>query len=161
MKLEPFRMERMQSEWENRVAHNLSESGVVPMTVEELLDPAEREEVLRERLLYVQSNGSEALRAGVAALYPGAGPDNIVITNGTAEANYISIWKLVEPGDEVVMMLPNYMQIWGVVRGQGAAVVPWPLREEAGWAPDVDELEHVESELRQRVIRRLREKKLL
>ena len=29
------------------------------------------------------------------------------------------------------------------------------------WAPDVDELEHVESELRQRVIRRLREKKLL
>jgi len=140
MKLEPFRMERMQSEWENRVAHNLSESGVVPMTVEELLDPAEREEVLRERLLYVQSNGSEALRAGVAALYPGAGPDNIVITNGTAEANYISIWKLVEPGDEVVMMLPNYMQIWGVVRGQGAAVVPWPLREEQGWAPDVDEL---------------------
>jgi aspartate/methionine/tyrosine aminotransferase len=140
MKLEPFRMERMQSEWENRVAHNLSESGVVPMTVEELLDPAEREEFLRERLLYVQSNGSEALRAGVAALYPGAGPDNIVITNGTAEANYISIWKLVEPGDEVVMMLPNYMQIWGVVRGQGAAVVPWPLREEQGWAPDVDEL---------------------
>jgi small-conductance mechanosensitive channel len=29
------------------------------------------------------------------------------------------------------------------------------------WAPDVAELEHVESELRQRVIRRLREKKLL
>jgi hypothetical protein len=29
------------------------------------------------------------------------------------------------------------------------------------WAPDVDELEHVQSELRQRVARRLREKKLL
>ena len=143
MKLEPFQMERMQSEWENRVAHNLSESGVVPMTVEELLHPSEREEVLRERLLYVQSNGSEALRAAVAALYPGAEAGNVVVTNGTAEANYISIWRLVEPGDEVVMMLPNYMQIWGVVRGQGATVVPWPLREEEGWAPDVDELQRL------------------
>jgi aspartate/methionine/tyrosine aminotransferase len=143
MKLEPFQMERMQSEWENRVAHNLSESGVVPMTVEELLDPSEREEVLRERLLYVQSNGSDALRSAVAALYPGAQAANVVVTNGTAEANYISIWRLVEPGDEVVMMLPNYMQIWGVVRGQGASVVPWPLREEAGWAPDVDELQRL------------------
>jgi aspartate/methionine/tyrosine aminotransferase len=141
MKLEPFQMERMQSEWENRVAHNLSESGVHPMTVEQLLDdPAERDEVLRERLLYVQSNGSDALRASVAALYPGAEARNVVVTNGTAEANYISVWKLVEPGDEVVMMLPNYMQIWGVVRSQGATVVPWPLREETGWAPDVDEL---------------------
>ena len=130
-------MERMQSEWENRVAHNLSESGVHPMTVEELLDPAERDEVLRERLVYVQSNGSDALRAAIAALYPGAEARNVVVTNGTAEANYISVWRLVEPGDEVVMMLPNYMQIWGVVRSQGATVVPWPLREENGWAPDL------------------------
>jgi aspartate/methionine/tyrosine aminotransferase len=140
MRVETFQMERMQSEWENRVAHNLSESGVQPMTVEELLDPSERDEVLRERLLYVQSNGSDALRSAVAALYPGAEARNVVITNGTAEANYISIWRLVEPGDEVVMMLPNYMQIWGIVRSQGATVVPWPLREERGWAPDLDEL---------------------
>jgi len=55
-------------------------------------------------------------------------------------ANYITVWRLVEPGDEVVMMLPNYMQIWGVVRGQGATVVPWRLREERGWEADVDEL---------------------
>ena len=143
MKLEPFQMERMQSEWENRVPHNLSESGVHPMTVEELLDPSERDEILRERLLYVQSNGSEALRAAVAALYPGASAGNVVVTNGTAEANYVSVWKLVEPGDEVVMMLPNYMQIWGVVRAQGATVVPWKLREEQGWAPDVDELQRL------------------
>jgi len=142
-KLEPFQMERMQSEWENRVAHNLSESGVHPMTVGELLDPSDREEIFGERLLYVQSNGSEALRTAVAALYPGADARNIVVTNGTAEANYISIWKLVEPGDEVVMMLPNYMQIWGVVRGQGATVVPWKLREEQAWAPDVDELSRI------------------
>jgi aspartate/methionine/tyrosine aminotransferase len=140
MKLEVFEMERFQSVWENRTAHNLSESGVHPMSVEELLEPGEGAALLRQRLVYVQTNGSPALRETIAALYPGATADNVVVGNGTAEANYISIWRLIEPGDEVVMMLPNYMQIWGIVRGQGAAVVPWRLREENGWTPDVDEL---------------------
>jgi aspartate/methionine/tyrosine aminotransferase len=140
MQIEPFRMERMQSEWENRVAHNLSESGVHPMTVGELLGGDDLGALRDERLLYVQSNGSEALRRAIAALYPGAGPDNVVVANGTAEANYISAWRLVEPGDEVVMMLPNYMQTWGVIRSWGANVVSWPLREELGWAPDLDDL---------------------
>src|SRR5262245_17472665 len=40
MEIEPFLMERMQSVWENRVPHNLSESGVHPMTVAELLEAA-------------------------------------------------------------------------------------------------------------------------
>lgn len=129
----------MQSTWENRVAHNLSESGVHPMAVEELLRPDERDEVLRQRLIYVQSNGTEALRAAIAALYPGAGSDNVVVANGTAEANFISAWRLVEPGDEVVMVLPNYMQLWGVIRSFGATVVPVRL-EESGWGLDLGEL---------------------
>jgi aspartate/methionine/tyrosine aminotransferase len=140
MKVEIFEMERFQSIWENRVSHNLSESGVHPMSVEELVPPAEREELLRQRFVYVQTNGSPALREAIARLYPGASADNVVVGNGTAEANYIAVWRLVEPGDEVVMMLPNYMQIWGVVRGQGATVVPWRLREEHRWEADVDEL---------------------
>jgi aspartate/methionine/tyrosine aminotransferase len=140
MKVETFEMERFQSIWENRVAHNLSESGVHPMSLEELLGPEEREALLRQRLVYVQTNGTPALREAIARLYPGATADNVVVGNGTAEANYVAVWRLVEPGDEVVMMLPNYMQIWGVVRGQGATVVPWRLREERGWAPDLDEL---------------------
>jgi hypothetical protein len=133
-------MERMQSEWENRVAHNLSESGVHPMSVGELLGGDSADVLREERLLYVQSNGSEDLRRAIAALYPGARPDNVVVTNGTAEANYISVWRLVEAGDEVVMMLPNYMQTWGVVRSQGATVVPWKLREELSWEADPDDL---------------------
>src|SRR5262249_23553773 len=130
MKLETFEMERFQSVWENRVSHNLSESGVHPMAVEELLRPGGAAELLARRRVYVQSNGTPGLREAIAALYPGATADNIVVGNGTAEANYIATWRLVEPGDEVVMMLPNYMQLWGVIRGQGATVVPWRLREE-------------------------------
>ena len=39
MKVEIFEMERFQSLWENRVTHNLSESGVHPMSLGELIDP--------------------------------------------------------------------------------------------------------------------------
>jgi aspartate/methionine/tyrosine aminotransferase len=143
MQLEHFAMERLQSEWENRVAHNLSESGVHPMSVEELLSPEERAELLRERLVYIQSNGTEELRERIAALYPGAGVDNVTATNGSAEANFISVWRVVERGDEVVLVLPNYGQLWGVLRGFGAEVKTVHLREELGWGLDLDELERV------------------
>ena len=140
MKLEVFEMERFQSIWENRVEHNLSESGVHPMSLGELVPPQDREALFDQRFIYVQTNGTPALREAIARWYPGATAENVVVGNGTAEANFISVWRLVEPGDEVVMMLPNYMQVWGVVRGQGATVVPWRLREERGWEADVDEL---------------------
>ena len=143
MKVEVFEMERFQSIWENRVAHNLTESGVHPLSLGELLALAggvKVESLLDHRFVYVQTNGPPALREAIAALYPGAVADNIVVGNGTAEANYISAWKLVEPGDDVVMMLPNYMQMWGVMRAQGANVIPWRLREERGFEADLDEL---------------------
>ena len=35
---QPFEMERMMSKWENVVQYNLSESGVHPVTVRELID---------------------------------------------------------------------------------------------------------------------------
>ncbi len=140
MKIQPFEMERLQSEWENRVAHNLSESGVHPMSVEELLSPAEREELLRLRLVYIQSNGTQALRTAIAGLYPGATADNVVVTNGSAEANFICAWRVVEPGDEVVMVLPNYGQLLGLFGGFGAKVVPVSLREDRAWGLDPGEL---------------------
>ncbi|HEY3119389.1 MAG TPA: aminotransferase class I/II-fold pyridoxal phosphate-dependent enzyme [Vicinamibacteria bacterium] len=143
MKLEPFAMERMQSQWENRVRHNLSESGVHPMTVGELLGDEGPDELLRQELVYIQSNGTEELRAAIARLYPGADAANVLACNGTAEANAVVTWNLVEPGDEVVLMLPNYMQVFGLIRGFGGTVVPFPLREENAWAPDLDELRRV------------------
>jgi aspartate/methionine/tyrosine aminotransferase len=141
MRLEPFAMERMQSTWENRVAWNLSESGVHPLRVEELADTAaDRSAVLSQDLGYPQTNGTADLRAAIAALYPRADAANIEVTNGGSEANFIALWHLLEPGDEVVMMLPNYMQMRGIARAFGAVVRPWPLAGgEAGarWRPDI------------------------
>jgi aspartate/methionine/tyrosine aminotransferase len=137
-----FDLERWQSTWENRVRYNLSESGVHPLSVRELLSLAETaaDPLLDVRLGYSQSNGTDALRERIAALYPGATPDQVLVTNGSAEANYVAALGVIEPGDQVAMLLPNYLQLWGHVQNLGAQVRDFRLHEERGWAPDPAEI---------------------
>ena len=92
---------------------------------------------------YGQTNGSIELRQRIAALYPGQGIDNVLVTNGSSEANFVACHTLLEPGDEVVVMIPNYMQIWGIAEELGATPIAFHLREENDWAPDLDELREV------------------
>src|SRR4030042_6566454 len=145
-KFVPFEMERIMSKWENVVKYNLSESGVHPVTTRELVqDPEVLDQILDTPLLYPQGNGISELREAIAALYPGATPDNVLVTVGCAEANVVSSQTLLAAGDEMVMMLPNYMQIWGLSRNFGIEVKEFHLREERGWAPDLAELRDVVS----------------
>jgi aspartate/methionine/tyrosine aminotransferase len=149
MRVEQFAMERMQSTWENQVDFNLSESGVHPLTPRELLDGQPHDLLLDQPLVYTQSNGTPALRALVANLYPGATPEHVQVTNGGSEANYIAVWRLVEPGDEVALLVPNYMQTWGVARAFGGTVREWRLVEDTAagrWRPDLDELARIASD---------------
>ena len=92
---------------------------------------------------YPQANGSVELRQTIAQYYPGAGPDNVLVTVGAAEANYLSLHTLLDPGDEVVIMMPNYMQVWGVAKNYGLRIKTFNLLEAEGWAPDLAELERV------------------
>ena len=140
MKIEHFKMERMQSTWENEVEYNLSESGVHPLTLRDFLSGDEVRALQDIALGYSQSNGTPELREQIAGLYPGASPDYVLVTNGSSEANYLLMWSHIEPGDEAVFMMPNYMQMWGLVRGFGAALKPLWLKESLGWAPDLDDM---------------------
>lgn len=138
----PFELERWQSAWENRVRINLSESGVHPLTTEELLQLSggSLHQLLRLPLGYNQSNGTDQLRQAIAALYPGAHQDQVLVTVGTAEANFVACWALLQPGDRAVIQLPTYLQTWGLAQNFGARVATFALREEAGWEPDPDEM---------------------
>lgn len=144
MKLERFEMERMQSTYENLVEFNLSESGVRPLTPRELVeDPGGLDGLLDQPLVYTQSNGTIELRRSIASMYPGATIEHVEVTNGGSEANFITTFNLIEPGDEVVMLVPNYMQTWGLSRAFGGTIRPWPLIEDraAGrWRADLDAL---------------------
>lgn len=144
MRIEPFALERFQSEWEHRVRFNLSESGVHPLSVRGLVGGGPALEALLDApLIYTQTNGTPALREAIAAGYAGATADHVQVTNGGSEANFVVTWCLVEPGDEVVVLVPAYLQIAGLVRAFGGVVLEWPMRRGADgrWRPDVTELE--------------------
>ena len=141
MNIEPFALERWQSLWENRVDYCLTESGVHPYTLAELFAPEQIGTLLDLRIGYGQTNGSPELRRRIACLYPGAGEDSILVTNGSAEANFVLAWSLLEPDDEIVYMVPNYFQIRGLARSLGVRIKPLELREELGWQPDPERLE--------------------
>ncbi|MDQ1351340.1 MAG: hypothetical protein QG657_1642 [Acidobacteriota bacterium] len=140
MKINVFELERIQSMYENKVAYNFTETGVYPYTLKELFSPEELEELLSQRLGYGHTNGDPGLREAIARLYPRAEAGNVLVTNGSAEANFIAIWSLLEPGDELVLMLPNYMQIWGLTHSFGARVRPFHLIEEMNWGPSLEQL---------------------
>src|SRR5262245_52342597 len=139
-------MERLQSKWENRVAWNLAESGVHPLRVEELVESeADRLALLAQPLGYPQTNGTVELRTLISSMYPGTGPDYVQVTNGGSEANCITLMHLVEPGDDVIVMMPNYMQVRGLARGLQANVRQWHRLEDRAtgtprWRPDLDAL---------------------
>lgn len=145
MKLEPFEMERWQSTWENKVEYNLSESGVHPLKLGELL-VGDTSDMLNQPLGYSQTNGTEELRRTIAATYQRASADDLLVTNGSSEAIFITLWSFLNRGAEVVVMLPNYMQAWGLAKMMQARVKPFWLMEEPGrWAVDLRDLRKIVS----------------
>jgi aspartate/methionine/tyrosine aminotransferase len=138
MKLRTFEMERWQSTYENSVEYNLSESGVHPALLSDVgVDP---QELGRMRLFYSQSNGTDRFRSLAASVYEGATDRNIFATIGGAEANFHAVLRLIEPGDDALLILPNYMQVYGLVEGLGGRVVPVWNRMENDWIPDPDDI---------------------
>jgi len=142
MAIELFEMERMQSTWENIVDYDMSESGVRPLTLRELVAMGfDLDEFLDQPLGYSQSNGTIELRERIAASYPGTRVEQIEVTNGTSEANYLVALSLLRPDDVFVMELPNYMQMPGVARSLGAEIVSFHLQQASGWEPDWQEFD--------------------
>jgi aspartate/methionine/tyrosine aminotransferase len=147
MRMDRFQMERTQCLYENEVRWNLSESGVAPLRVEELLGgELTRDQLLGQALKYPESNGSTLLRERIALFYPGALAENVLVTTGCSEANYTTLWGLLDRGDRMAVMIPNYLQSWGLARGYAGRADAYRLVEsERGparrWCLDVESLE--------------------
>ena len=138
----PFELERWQSKWEHRVHFNLSESGVHPLTVKELLElaGADREELDALTLGYSQADGTDQLRTAIAELYPGATDQDVLVTVGSSEANFLTCWSLIEPGDRIATLVPMYRQAWGMAHNLGAEVAEFHLRQDLDWDLDPDDV---------------------
>jgi aspartate/methionine/tyrosine aminotransferase len=142
---QPFVMERMMSKFEQEVDYNLSESGVHPISLRELLsdDREYLDQLLATELNYPHVNGIPELREHIAALYDGASAKNVLVTVGAIEANFNTVRTLLSPQDGIAIMLPNYMQIWGVAKNFGFNMKTFHLHEERGWGLNLDEMNEV------------------
>ena len=146
MRIPLFHMERTQCLYENEVRWNLSESGVEPLRVEELLGPEmDAAALLGQALKYPEADGSALLRERIAAFYPGASAGNVLVTTGCSEANYAALWGLLGERDRIAVMLPNYLQAWGLgaiyaEKADAFRLVPRRRGLAARWALDVPSL---------------------
>ncbi|NPE09622.1 MAG: aminotransferase class I/II-fold pyridoxal phosphate-dependent enzyme, partial [Asgard group archaeon] len=131
-KFHPFEHEVMASQNEKEVEYNLSESGVHPLLLRELLkdNPEYIETLLSTEIDYSHAAGNPELRENIAALYSECTPSNVLVTVGAIEANYNSIRTLLQPGDEIAIMLPNYMQIWGIAKNHGLKINTFHLNQD-------------------------------
>ncbi|HIC27657.1 MAG TPA: aspartate aminotransferase, partial [Gammaproteobacteria bacterium] len=90
MKFPPFELERIQSLYENSVEVNLTESGVEPLSLKELMNAEELEELINIPIGYGYTQGSPLLRQRISNLYKEYDEKNVLVTSGSSEAIFLS-----------------------------------------------------------------------
>ena len=146
MKFPSFDLERIQSIYENSVEINLTESGIEPLSLKELMNPKELEELLNLPLGYGYTQGTPLLRQRISNLYEGVDENNVLVTSGSSEAIFLSALLTVSKDDRVVMMTPNYLSFNGVAEALGAEVDYVPLLKKEKWEWDLDCLDEAVSD---------------
>ena len=87
--------------------------------------------------------GLPELRARVlaqAGLEGACTPDDVLVTAGAAEANYLAVMQTVQPGERLVVEKPGWPQAEVLGRAIGAEVVAVARSEEHGWRLPLDRL---------------------
>jgi len=139
----PFALEEYQSQFEHSVEVNLADSSVKCTDVGSWLSATERERLLGLGLFYPQVNGLETLRSKIAALYPGTAADEVLVTTGASQANYLVASTVLGAGDRVVWFSPGYRQIPGIAENLGCEVLDVPMDPDRDWVVDWDRFEEV------------------
>jgi aspartate/methionine/tyrosine aminotransferase len=143
MRIADFALERYFARWEFAVDHLLCASDVQGYPMAELLalaDPETRAMWDGLALGYTESTGHPLLRREIAALYDGLEPDDVLVFAGAEEAIFCLANVMLGPGDHAVVTWPGYQSLYEVARATGADVTLHELREDAGWAPDIEGL---------------------
>jgi aspartate/methionine/tyrosine aminotransferase len=150
MKIEPFGLERWMTTYETRVTHDIAESGILPLTMDDLLSfaPADArartlDELRRLPLGYSEARGTLELRRLLAETYVGCDPENILVTTGAIEANFLLFNVLLSAGDHVIAPYPAYQQLYSVPRALGCDVSLWMVGPDNGFRYHLDELERL------------------
>ncbi|KIW98588.1 uncharacterized protein Z519_00249 [Cladophialophora bantiana CBS 173.52] len=132
--------------------HDLSSSGASNISLTELLEHSEdrphSEKALSLSELRLQGNetglGNVELRRNLAALYSarsaGVTEHDIIITNGSAAADYTVFSALLSPGDHVICQHPVEELLYKIPASLGAEVTWWNADPAKKWGLDIEEL---------------------
>ena len=141
MRLAEFELERYFARWEFEARYLLCASDVQGYPMADLLALADDEtRTLWNdlRLGYGESTGHPLLRREIASLCETIEPDEVLTFAGAEEAIFCLLNVLVGPGDHAIVTWPGYQSLYEVACAAGADVTLHELREEAGWALDLD-----------------------
>jgi aspartate/methionine/tyrosine aminotransferase len=148
MKIEPFLLERWMTRHETHVKYDIAESGILPLSVQDLLNfelpdarPTVLDSLLQLPLGYSEARGTQALREALASTYAGVSAEQILVTTGAIEANYLLFHELLDPGDHVIAPYPAYQQLYSVPKAIGCDVSLWPVGPETDYQYDLTRLE--------------------
>ncbi|KAE8150531.1 hypothetical protein BDV25DRAFT_129508 [Aspergillus avenaceus] len=150
VQIKEFAVEQWMDKYENSAKYNIAETCCASISLRDLQELCEDKSVTNPvdaatKLTYGAIRGSERLRGTLANLYSVKTPtplpsDNVLITAGAIQANFLLLYSLVGPGDHVICHYPTYQQLYSVPASLGAEVSLWKSKQEDGWRLDVDEL---------------------
>ena len=143
MLLRDFLLERFFAKYEFTSKHLLCSSDVEAVTVQQLLDAAGQsaEQLLQLSLGYVESQGSHALRQAIARVTgTSVTPEQVLVFAGGQDALLCALTALVQPGDEVLAVVPTYQSLEEVPRALGAVVRRVWLHKERNFQFEVDDI---------------------
>ena len=134
MKVTPFTLERFFSQTEFNVRYHLAASAIQAWSLRELLnlanDPDLQFSLFATRLGYTEPEGIPELRREISRLYSApTDPDQVFVTIGAIEANYLLLSTLLEPGDRFIVQTPYYQQLPQVGIDLGATALLWHYRD--------------------------------
>jgi len=140
--LPDFRLETYLSKWEFAARYHMTASDMESLTVSELLGmatPDDREAFDEMRLAYIETFGTPALRAAIAATYRGIASEDIIAFAGAEEGIFCAMHALLDKDSHAVIVTPNY-QSSETLPLSICATTGVALREQENWALDLDEV---------------------
>ena len=146
MKISPFKVEEWMNRYEEGALYDLTTTCIKPLTVNELYSISsgkDLSQIFDKPLGYGDITGSERLRSAICSLYEEQNLSNITVTHGAIGANQLVFLSLLEPGDEVISVVPTYQQHYSIPESLGAKVKLYFLKEENDWIPDPKELAQI------------------
>ena len=151
MKLAWFGVEEWLNPMDSLAKYNLGSSCVSAFNMRELFECTGQDldkflEDMREFSLHYHhgdATGSPRVKKAVTGIYPKAGltPEDVMMVIGGTGANDLTIFSILEHGDNCVVIKPSYQQHYDIPKGMGIETRIVQLKAEDNYVLNLDDVE--------------------